>query len=219
MATLPLGILVSGSGTNLQAVLDAVASQQLDADVRLVVSNKPGVGALARAKRAGVPCLVLPHGTFPDRIVFERALAEALSRAGARWIVLAGFMRVLGTAFLDAFPRRVVNIHPSLLPAFPGVDAQRQALEYGVRVSGCTTHFVDAGTDTGPIIAQSVVPVLPDDTRASLAARILPREHELLVRTLQWIAEDRVQILAPLDGRRPRVVLRGVQGSPSMEAS
>ncbi len=219
MATLPLGILVSGSGTNLQAVLDAVASRQLDADVRLVVSNKPGVGALARAQRAGVPCLVLPHRTFPDRIAFERALVEALSRAGARWIVLAGFMRVLGTAFLDAFPRRVVNIHPSLLPAFPGVDAQRQALEYGVRVSGCTTHLVDAGTDTGPIIAQSAVPVLPDDTRDSLAARILPREHELLVRTLQWIAEERVQILDPLDDRRPRVVLRGVQGSPSMEAS
>ena len=219
MATLPLGILVSGSGTNLQAVLDAVASRQLDADVRLVVSNKPGVGALARAQRAGVPCLVLPHRTFPDRIAFERALVEALSRAGARWIVLAGFMRVLGPAFLDAFPGRVVNIHPSLLPAFPGVDAQRQALEYGVRVSGCTTHFVDAGTDTGPIIAQSAVPVLPDDTRDSLAARILPREHELLVRTLQWIADERVQILDPLDGRRPRVVLRGVEDSPPMEAS
>ncbi|HQP38848.1 MAG TPA: phosphoribosylglycinamide formyltransferase [Polyangiaceae bacterium] len=219
MATLPLGILVSGSGTNLQAVLDAVASRQLDADVRLVVSNKPGVGALARAQRAGVPCLVLPYRTFPDRIAFERALVEALSRAGARWIVLAGFMRVLGPAFLDAFPGRVVNIHPSLLPAFPGVDAQRQALEYGVRVSGCTTHFVDAGTDTGPIIAQSAVPVLPDDTRDSLAARILPREHELLVRTLQWIADERVQILDPLDGRRPRVVLRGVEDSPPMEAS
>lgn len=209
MATLQLGILVSGTGSNLQAILDAAASGQLDARVRVVLSNKPGVAALSRAERAGVPCEVLSHRSFPDRRSFDLALVEVLRRHGVELVVLAGFMRVLSADFLDAFPKGVVNIHPALLPSFPGVDAQRQALEHGVRITGCTVHFVDSGTDTGPIIAQTAVPVLQDDTRDSLAHRILAQEHRLLVRSLQWIAEGRVELIRGHQGSRPRVIVHG----------
>lgn len=208
MATLQLGILVSGSGSNLQAILDAVASGQLDARVRVVVSNKPDIPALSRAERAGVPSQVLSHKSFSDRRAFDLALVDAMRRHGAEYVVLAGFMRVLTADFLNAFPGRVLNIHPALLPSFPGVDAQRQALEHGVRVTGCTVHFVDTGTDTGPIIAQTAVPVMQDDTRESLAARILVQEHRLLVQTLQWMAEGKVELLpTTAPNGRPRVVV------------
>lgn len=211
MATLDLGVLVSGTGTNLQAILDAIALGRLDARVRVVVSNKPGAGGLARAEAARVPARVLPHVGFPDRPSFDRALVVLLRDAGVSWVVLAGFMRLLTPTFLDAFPRRVLNIHPSLLPAFPGVDAQAQALAYGVRVTGCTVHLVDAGTDTGPILAQAAVPVLPGDTRDALAARVLRREHELLVSVLAWIAEGRLE-LTEVAGRA-RAVFHGVDAA------
>lgn len=211
MATLQLGILVSGTGSNLQAILDATSSGDLDAQARVVISNKPGAGALSRAARAGVPALVLPHNRYADRPSFDLALVEALRSHGVDLVVLAGFMRVLSARFLDAFPRRVVNIHPALLPSFPGIDAQKQAIEHGVRITGCTVHFVDAGTDTGPIIAQTAVPVLQDDTRESLAQRILVQEHRLLVRSLQWIAEGRVQVVSDPLSPRPRVLVRGVE--------
>jgi phosphoribosylglycinamide formyltransferase-1 len=213
MATLQLGILVSGSGTNLQAILDAIARGELDARVVLVLSNKPGVKALDRARAAGVPAQVIPHKDFPDRPSFERALVESLRAAGAQWLVLAGFMRVLTATLLDAFPLRVLNIHPALLPSFPGVDAQAQALESGARITGCTVHLVDTGTDTGPIIAQAAVAVEHDDTRDTLAARILVREHQLLVAVLRWISEERVQLEHPAQGARPRVTLLGVTGA------
>jgi phosphoribosylglycinamide formyltransferase 1 len=216
--TLDLGILVSGSGTNLQSILEAVASGTLDARVRLVVSNKPEVKAIARAEAAGVPVRVLSHKTFPDREQFDRALVVALRDAGVQWVVLAGFMRVLTPVFLGSFPERVVNIHPALLPAFPGVDAQAQALAYGVRFTGCTVHFVDAGTDTGPIIAQVAVPVLQTDTRDSLAARVLVQEHRLLVSVLRWIAEGRVHVVAQ-QGKRARVVIDGEEPTLQGEAS
>ncbi len=209
MPTLDLGVLVSGTGTNLQAIIDAVGGGTLDARVRLVLSNKPGVAALQRAAAAGIPTQVLSHKSFPQRESFDRALVAALREAGVTWVVLAGFMRILTPVFLDAFPMRVVNIHPALLPAFAGVDAQAQALAYGVRITGCTVHFVDSGTDTGPIIAQAPVPVLPGDTRDSLAHRILEREHESLVTVLQWIAEDRVSVVRSSTGSRPRVVVKG----------
>jgi phosphoribosylglycinamide formyltransferase-1 len=189
-----LVVLVSGSGTNLQAVLDAVAQNKLDARVKLVISNVAGVKALDRAEKAGVPTLVLPHKGFPNRAAFDAKLAEIARDAGAQWIVLAGFMRILGKDFLDAFPGRVINIHPSLLPAFPGVDAQKQALDKRVRITGCTVHLVDAGTDTGPILAQAAVPVLDDDDRDTLAHRILEQEHVILPGVLQWIAEGRLHI-------------------------
>src|SRR5262245_41779058 len=153
MAKVKLGILVSGSGTNLQAILDAMRSGTLDAEVGLVISNQPGVRALERAKEVGVPARVISHRDFADRAAFDAELVAALQKVGVTHVVLAGFMRVLTAGFLQAFPWRVVNIHPALLPAFPGVHAQRQALAYGVKVAGCTVHFVDTGTDTGPIIA------------------------------------------------------------------
>jgi phosphoribosylglycinamide formyltransferase-1 len=191
MATLDLGVLISGRGSNLQAILDAIERGSLDARVRLVISNRPGAPGIERAERAGVPTRVIPHKDYPDRERFDAALAGALREAGAAWIVLAGFMRLLTPVFLDAFPGRVINIHPSLLPAFPGVDAQGQALAHGVRMTGCTVHLVDAGTDTGPILAQAAVPVLDGDDRDALAERILGFEHALLVEVLARIAEGR----------------------------
>jgi phosphoribosylglycinamide formyltransferase-1 len=209
MPRLDLGVLVSGTGTNLQAVLEATRSGQLDARVQVVISNRADAGALARAQAAGVAVRVIPHQSFPDRASFDRALLAALQEAGARWVLLAGFMRILTAELLEAFPDRVLNIHPSLLPAFPGVDAQAQALAYGVRVTGATVHLVDAGTDTGPIVAQAAVPVLDGDDRDTLAARILEREHQLLVEALRWFAEGRVEVIRGGAGR-PRVVVRGV---------
>ena len=199
-----LGVLISGGGTNLQAILDAIATRRLDARVALVLSNKAGAGGLERARVAGVPTLIVDHRTYDGREAFDAAVVDALRGHGVEWVVLAGFMRIVTRVLLDAFPMRVVNIHPALLPSFPGVDAQRQALEYGVRISGCTVHFVDGGTDTGPIIAQRAVPVLSGDDVASLTARILATEHVLLPAVLQWIAEGRVTLV---EGTRPRVVV------------
>jgi phosphoribosylglycinamide formyltransferase-1 len=204
---LDLVVLVSGSGSNLQAILDAIAEKRLDARVRLVLSNVAGVRALERAEKAGVPTAVLSHKGFPSRDAFDAELVEVVRSAFGHdrgVVVLAGFMRILTARFLDAFPERVINIHPSLRPAFPGVDAQKQALEKGVRITGCTVHLVDAGTDTGPILAQAAVPVLDSDDRDALAARILVEEHRILPAVLQWIAEERLSVV---DGR-PRV--RGV---------
>jgi len=200
-----LGVLVSGSGTNLQAILDAIRAGRLDAQVRIVISNKADAKALERAREAGVPTRTIPHKEFPNREAFDAALGETLREAGVQWVVLAGFMRVLTPTLLGAFPNRVVNIHPSLLPAFPGVDAQGQALAYGVKVAGCTVHLVDEGTDTGPILGQRAVPVLDSDDRDSLAARILVEEHALLVDVLGKIAASGLGIATGPDGVRPRV--------------
>ena len=209
-----LGVLASGGGTNLQAILDAIDAGTLDARVSVVISNVPGAGAIARARAARVETLVMEHGAYPAREAFDAALAHALKSRGVDVVVLAGFMRLLTGVLLDAFPWRILNVHPALLPAFPGVHAQRQALEYGVRIAGCTVHFVDAGTDTGPVVAQAAVPVHDDDDEATLRARILAREHELLPLVLQWIAEGRVSVEPAGPGRRPRVRVRGA--SPSL---
>jgi phosphoribosylglycinamide formyltransferase-1 len=197
-----LGVLISGRGSNLGAILDAIEARRLDATVRLVISNKAGAAGLARAEVAGVPTQVIPHAAFADRSSFDAALVEALRAAGVDWVVLAGFMRIVTPVLLDAFPHRVLNIHPSLLPAFPGVDAQAQALAYGARITGCTVHLVDAGTDTGPVVAQAAVPILEGDDRERLAARILAEEHALLVRALGWIAAGKLEITPALEGRR-----------------
>lgn len=183
--TLELGVLISGRGSNLQAVLDAIADGSLDARVRLVIANRPDAGGLLRAAAAGVATRLVDHKTFADRPSFERTLVAELKRAGCEWVLLAGFMRVLTREFLDAFPNQVINIHPSLLPAFPGMDAQSQALLSGDRLTGCTVHLVDEGVDHGPILAQAEVPVMPGDTRDTLAMRILEKEHTLLVATLR----------------------------------
>jgi len=205
---LDLGVLVSGSGTNLQAVLDAIRAKTLSARVRLVISNKASAFALERARQAGVPAQCISHAAFESREAFDQALVETLRAAGAKWIVLAGFMRVLTPGFLRAFAGKVVNIHPALLPAFPGTNAQRQALEYGVKVSGCTVHLVDDGVDTGPILAQRAVPVLDDDEDHALAARIQVVEHALLVEVLQAIAEERVSVRERGQGKRPTVTVK-----------
>jgi len=203
-----LGVLVSGSGTNLQAILDAVASGRLRAKIAVVISNVATAKALDRAKGANVPTAVVDHKAFTGREAFDAALVETLRAHQVDCVVLAGFMRLVTPVLLGAFPNRVVNIHPALLPAFPGVHAQRQALEYGARVTGCTVHFVDAGMDTGPIIAQSTVPVLDGDDEAALVARLLEKEHALLPEVLQWIADGRVEVVAGAEGKRPRVTVK-----------
>jgi phosphoribosylglycinamide formyltransferase-1 len=193
---LRLGVLVSGTGSNLQAILDATSRGTLAAEVKVVISNRPGAPALDRARAAGVPAVTVPHRDFPSREDFDRALVAALRQASVEWVVLAGFMRVLTPEFLNAYAGRIINIHPALLPSFPGVDAAKQALDYGVKITGCTVHFVELGVDLGKIIAQRAVPVEPHDDLATLAARIHAAEHELFVSVLRDIAAGRV---APLE--------------------
>jgi phosphoribosylglycinamide formyltransferase-1 len=203
MAKLKLGVLVSGRGSNLQAILDAVRTGALDAEIQVVVSNQSGAPALERAEKAGVPTRVIAHREYADRATFDRALVAVLKEADVSLVVLAGFMRILGAEFLDAFPQRTINIHPALLPAFPGAHAQRDSLSGGVKLAGCTVHFVDAHTDSGPIIAQAVVPVLEDDTEATLSSRILEQEHRLLVAVLSAMAKGEIDLTT--DGGRARV--------------
>lgn len=192
MSAVRLGVLVSGTGSNLQAILDAIAAGSLAASVSCVISNRPEVKALERARAANVPALTIPHRDFPTREAFDAALVRALEEAGVDWIVLAGFMRVLTPVFLNAFAGRIINIHPALLPAFPGVNAAKQAFDYGVKITGCTVHFVDGGVDTGKIIAQQAVPVEPKDDLAALEARIHRAEHQLFVQVLRDIAAGHV---------------------------
>lgn len=190
------GVLISGTGSNLKAILDAIAEGRLEARVPVVISNVADAKGLDWARERGIPALVIDHKAFPNRAAFDAALVDTLRAHEVDWVVLAGFMRVITPVLLEAFPYRVVNIHPSLLPSFPGMHAQQQALDYGVRVAGCTVHLVDAGTDTGPIVAQATVPVLPGDDEPALRARILAEEHALLPRVLQWIVEGRVKVTA-----------------------
>jgi phosphoribosylglycinamide formyltransferase-1 len=192
-------------------VIDAVADGRLRLKIGVVLSNIATAKALDRARTAGIPTVVIDHKAHPSREAFDGAVVEVLRAHGVSCVVLAGFMRIITPVLLDAFPHRVVNIHPSLLPAFPGVHAQAQALEYGVRVSGCTVHLVDAGTDTGPILAQASVHVLDDDDEAALRDRILVKEHELLPAVLQWLADDRVEVIAGEGGGRPRVRVKPTQ--------
>jgi phosphoribosylglycinamide formyltransferase-1 len=203
-----LGVLLSGRGTNLGAILDATGSGALAAEVALVISNKSGAAGLERAEAHQVPARVVDHKAYADRESFDHALVDHLREANVDVVVLAGFMRIVTRVLLDAFPNRVVNIHPSLLPAFPGVDAQAQALAYGARITGCTVHLVDGGTDTGPIIAQAAVPILAGDTRDVLAERVLVEEHRLLVHVLRLFAENRIQVEAGANGRA-RVLVDG----------
>jgi phosphoribosylglycinamide formyltransferase-1 len=174
-----IGVLISGRGSNLQSIIDAIAARRLDAAIAVVVSNRAAAPGLQRARDAGIDAVHLNPRDYPDRDAYDRALADLLRTRGVSLVCLAGFMRLVGRPLLDAFPDRILNIHPSLLPAFPGLDAQRQALEHGVRVTGVTVHLVDADLDAGPIVLQAAVPVLDDDTVETLAARILVEEHRL----------------------------------------
>jgi len=202
---LRIGVLASGSGTNLQAIIDHCMDGRLDAEIAVVITNNPGAGALDRASKAGVPTLCINHRDFSQREDFDTAVVKALQEAGVDLVVLAGFMRIITKTFIEAFPDRIINIHPALLPAFPGLHVQQQALDYGARFSGCTVHLVDGGVDTGPIIIQAVVPILADDDADTLAARILEQEHKIYPRAIQLFAEDRVRV----DGRKVKIVPAG----------
>jgi phosphoribosylglycinamide formyltransferase-1 len=204
-APLKLGVLVSGSGSNLAAILEAIGEGRLNAEVCVVLSNRAEAFALERARRAGIPTAVVSPKGFEDRQACDAAMIEELRRHAVDWVVLAGFMRLLTPVFLSAYIDRIVNIHPALLPAFPGVDAQKQALDYGVKVTGCTVHFVDAGVDTGPIIAQEAVAVEPAETLESLKEKLHRVEHRLLPSVLIAIAEGRVRWVEGASGRRVEV--------------
>lgn len=189
-----LAVLASGSGTNLQALIDATERGEIHGQIVLVVSDKPEAYALTRARKHGIPTEVMVRKDYPSREEFEGAMVHRITSAGADLVLLAGFMRILSAGFLRHFPERVMNIHPSLLPAFPGLDAQGQALAYGVRVTGCTVHFVDEGMDTGPIILQAAVPVLDGDTRDELVNRILVQEHQIYPEAVRLYQEGRLRV-------------------------
>jgi len=193
-----IGVLISGRGSNLQALIDAVASGRLDATIAVVISNREGAAGLERARAAGIESMVLSHRDFGSRDDYDRALARELRGRGVGLVCLAGFMRLVGTELIEAFPSRILNIHPSLLPAFPGLDAQKQAIEHGVKVSGVTVHLVTAELDGGPIVIQRAVPVMPDDTAESLAERILEEEHRAYPEAVQMILDGGWR----LEGRR-----------------
>jgi phosphoribosylglycinamide formyltransferase-1 len=193
-----LGVLISGRGSNLQALIDAIADGRLDATIAVVVSNRPGVAGLDRARAAGIETLVLDHREAVSRDAYDRAVADALRARGVDLVCLAGFMRLVGPGLLDAFPDRVLNIHPSLLPAFPGLDAQRQAVAHGAKVSGVTVHLVNGELDAGPIVVQRAVPVRDDDSADTLAARILVEEHHAYPEAVARVLDGGWR----LDGRR-----------------
>jgi len=192
---LRLGVLASGSGSNLQSIIDRCEDGSLAAEIVLVLSNNPGAGALLRAEKHQLPTSCIDHRDYPSREAFDREVVSALKQAGVELVVLAGFMRIISGIFLEAFPQRIINIHPALLPAFPGLHVQRKALEYGAKFSGCTVHFVDGGVDTGPIIIQAAVPILDDDTEETLSARILEQEHRIYPRAIQLFAEGRLKLV------------------------
>ena len=189
-----IGVLASGRGSNLQAIIDAIKDGRLPVTMKVVISDREDAPALNRARQAEVFAVFINPKDFPKRVEYDLKVAEVLSENGIDLVVLAGYMRLISAEFLMRFPLRVVNIHPSLLPAFPGLNPQEQALAYGVKFSGCTVHFVDAGIDTGPVIAQAVIPVLDDDTEKTLSERILKEEHKLYPQVLAWIAAGRVLV-------------------------
>jgi phosphoribosylglycinamide formyltransferase-1 len=194
LARLKTAILISGRGSNMQALIEACRAPDAPAEIVLVLSNEPAAAGLARAASAGIRTAVVPHRDYATRAEFDGALDRALKAAGAELICLAGFMRLLTPGFVAAWRDRMINIHPSLLPAFPGLDIHARVLAAGVRFSGCTVHFVRHETDTGPIILQAAVPVRQDDTPESLAARVLEAEHRIYPEALRWIAAGRVRV-------------------------
>jgi phosphoribosylglycinamide formyltransferase-1 len=196
-----LAIMISGRGSNMAAILDAVRAGKIAGSAVGVISNRPGAAGLALAGERGVPTIVVDHAAFADRAGFERELAAAIDALSPDLIVLAGFMRVLGADFVARYRGRLLNIHPSLLPAYPGLHTHRRALADGVKVHGCTVHFVTPQVDHGPIVAQAAVAVREDDDEAGLAARVLGAEHRILVAAVRWFCDDRLVI----DGNRVRV--------------
>jgi len=204
---LRLGVLISGSGTNLQAIIDAIGRREIKAEIRLVISNRAGAYGLERARKAGIQTVVVDNRSFASREDYDRRLLAELRDASVELVILAGFMRLLSPVMIRAFPNRIMNIHPALLPSFPGLHVQKAAVEHGVRFSGCTVFFVTEGVDDGPIIIQAVVPVYPDDTEDALAARILAQEHRIYPRAIALFQEGRLEV----SGRR--VLVKGLNAS------
>jgi phosphoribosylglycinamide formyltransferase-1 len=198
---LKLGILISGNGSNLQSIIDHIEKGSLKAIIKIVISNNPDAYGLTRAKKHGIPIVVLKNGDFKNKEDFDLELINILKNNSVDLVILAGFMRIITSTILNAFPQKIMNIHPALLPSFPGIHGQKQALEYGVKLSGCTVHFVDEGVDTGPIIIQSAVQVFDDDTEETLAARILKEEHRIYPQAIQLFAEGKIEI----KGRKVRI--------------
>ncbi len=196
-----LGVLVSGRGSNLQAIIDAIERGDLEAKIALVISDKKEAFALERARKHGIEALFMDPKAYGSREDHEKAIGDELEKRGVELICLAGYMRILSPYFVQRFRWRIINIHPALLPSFPGLHGQKQALDYGVKISGCTVHFVDEKTDHGPIIIQAAVPVLEEDTEETLAARILEYEHKIYPRAIQLYAQGRLEI----QGRRVKI--------------
>lgn len=197
-----LGVLVSGSGTNLQAIIDRIESGDISAEVACVISNNADAYALTRAAKHGIPVVVHEKDRFSDRRSYDAATVEILRSHKVDLVILAGFMRILTNVMINAFPNAIMNIHPALLPSFQGLHAQQQALDYGVRYTGCTVHFVDIGTDTGPVILQSVVPVEQEDTEETLSKRIQKAEHQTFTEAIKLFVEGKIQV----DGRKVRIL-------------
>ena len=198
---LKLGVLISGNGSNLQSVIDHIEKGSLKAIIKIVISNNPEAYGITRAKKHGIPVVILKNGDFKNKEEFDLELIRILKNSCVDLVILAGFMRIITPTLLKAFPHKIMNIHPALLPSFPGIHGQKQALEYGVKLSGCTVHFVDEGVDTGPIIIQSAVQVFDNDTEETLAARILKEEHKIYPRAIQFFAEGKIEI----NGRKVRI--------------
>jgi phosphoribosylglycinamide formyltransferase-1 len=198
---LKLGVLISGNGSNLQSIIDNIEKRSLKATIKIVISNNPDAYGLSRARKHSVPFIVLKHTDFKNKEDFDSELVRILKSHNVDLVILAGFMRILTPVLLKAFPHKIMNIHPALLPSFPGIHGQKQAVDYGVKISGCTVHFVDEGIDTGPIIIQAAVQVLDDDTEETLAARILKEEHRIYPQAIQLFANGKVEI----KGRKVRI--------------
>ena len=207
--TVKLGVLISGSGTNLQAIIDAILRGDLKAEIRLVISNRADAQGLERARRHGIETMVIDHRKFASREDFDRAILAALLDRSVELVALAGFMRLLSPVMLEAFPGRIMNIHNSLLPSFPGIHGPKDAIEYGVKIAGCTVFFVTAGVDAGPVIVQAAVPVLPGDDEQRLAARILLQEHRIFPHAIALFQQGRLEI----QGRR--VIIKGDSSTPN----
>ncbi|MEA2108654.1 MAG: phosphoribosylglycinamide formyltransferase [Pseudomonadota bacterium] len=203
-----IGVLISGSGSNLQAIIDTVEKGKINGEIVLVISNDPEAYGLVRAANHQIPTAVLVHTDYPSREEYDRALVKSLEDAGVELVCLAGFMRVITPVFIGAFPGKIINIHPALLPAFPGTHGQGQTFDYGTRVAGCTVHFVDDQVDHGPIIIQAVVPVLPDDDEDSLSARILRCEHKIYPEAARLFCDNRLRI----EGRKVKILDQETSG-------
>ena len=200
-----LAVLISGRGSNLQAIIDAAEKERIPAKIAVVVSNNPEAFGLERARKHNIPAVVIDNRAFKDKNTYELEIVKALQQHKVDLVCLAGYMRIVGPVLLEHYKGRMINIHPSLLPSFPGLHAQQQALDHGVLITGCTVHYVDSGCDTGPIIIQSAVPVLEKDTEEILSERILQQEHQIYPQAIKLIAEDKLVI----DGRKVKLKQKG----------